>query len=213
MSHSETNKPQATACEEYTAAVITVSDRCSRGEREDASGPALVALLGERGYRVVSTLVVPDERPQIEAAIRDAAAADVALVLTTGGTGFSPRDVTPEATATVCERMAPGIPEAMRAASMAITLPLARGGGHPGRNACCESAGEPQGCVREHLGGYWAHSTRAAHPARRPRRLRGRAPLVTAPLPLPPAPRPRLVFPASPSLSVSVKRSQRLPSC
>lgn len=121
MSHSETNKPQATACEEYTAAVITVSDRCSRGEREDASGPALVALLGERGYRVVSTLVVPDERPQIEAAIRDAAAADVALVLTTGGTGFSPRDVTPEATAAVCERMAPGIPEAMRAASLAIT--------------------------------------------------------------------------------------------
>ena len=54
MSHSETNKPQATACDEYTAAVITVSDRCSRGEREDASGPALVALLGERGYRSYS---------------------------------------------------------------------------------------------------------------------------------------------------------------
>ena len=121
MSHSDTNKPQASACEEYTAAVITVSDRCSRGEREDASGPALVALLGERGYRVVSTLVVPDERPQIEAAIRDAAAADVALVLTTGGTGFSPRDVTPEATLAVCERLAPGIPEAMRAASLEIT--------------------------------------------------------------------------------------------
>ena len=108
MSHSETNKPQVTEGESYTAAVITVSDRCSRGEREDASGPALAELLGEKGYRVVSTSVVPDERPQIEAAIREAAAADVALVVTTGGTGFSPRDVTPEATAAVCERMAPG---------------------------------------------------------------------------------------------------------
>ena len=121
MSPSETNKPQVTEGEAYTAAVITVSDRCSRGEREDASGPALAELLGEKGYRVVSTSVVPDERPQIEDAIRGAAAADVALVLTTGGTGFSPRDVTPEATAAVCERMAPGIPEAMRAASLAIT--------------------------------------------------------------------------------------------
>lgn len=121
MSHSETDKPQVAEAEVYTASVITVSDCCSHGEREDASGPALVELLGERGYRVVSTRVVPDERPQIEAAIREAAAGDVALVLTTGGTGFSPRDVTPEATAAVCKRMAPGIPEAMRAASMAIT--------------------------------------------------------------------------------------------
>ena len=121
MSQSETNKPQVADSEIYTAAVITVSDRCSRGEREDASGPALVGLLGERGYCVVSTSVVPDERPQIENAIRKAAAADVALVLTTGGKGFSPRDVTPEATAVVCERMAPGIPEAMRYASLQIT--------------------------------------------------------------------------------------------
>ena len=75
MSPSETNKPQVTEGEAYTAAVITVSDRCSRGEREDASGPALAELLGEKGYRVVSTSVVPDERPQIEDAIRGAAAA------------------------------------------------------------------------------------------------------------------------------------------
>jgi molybdopterin biosynthesis enzyme MoaB len=72
MSHSETDKPQVAEAEVYTASVITVSDRCSHGEREDASGPALVELLGERGYRVVSTRVVPDERPQIEAAIREA---------------------------------------------------------------------------------------------------------------------------------------------
>ena len=107
--------------EKYTAAVITVSDRASRGEREDGSGPVLVELLRDRGYEVVDTRVVPDEQGVIERVLTDAAAADVALVLTTGGTGFSPRDVTPEATAAVCERMAPGIPEAMRAASMAIT--------------------------------------------------------------------------------------------
>ena len=105
----------------YTAAVITVSDRSAAGERPDASGPALVELLVAHGYDVVSTAIVPDEKPQIEAALRAAVADDVALVLTTGGTGFSPRDVTPEATTAVCERMAPGIPEAMRAASMAIT--------------------------------------------------------------------------------------------
>ena len=105
----------------YTAAVITVSDRGAAGEREDASGPALVALLAGRGYDVVRTVIVPDERTDIERELRSCAEADVALVLTTGGTGFSPRDVTPEATAAVCERMAPGIPEAMRAASMQIT--------------------------------------------------------------------------------------------
>lgn len=105
----------------YTAAVITVSDRGAAGEREDASGPALVALLAGRGYDVVRTAIVPDERTDIERELRSCAEADVALVLTTGGTGFSPRDVTPEATAAVCERMAPGIPEAMRAASMQIT--------------------------------------------------------------------------------------------
>ena len=105
----------------YTAAVITVSDRGAAGERADASGPALVALLRERGYDVVRTAIVPDERDRIECELRACVAADVALVLTTGGTGFSPRDVTPEATLAVCERLAPGIPEAMRAASMRIT--------------------------------------------------------------------------------------------
>lgn len=106
---------------DYQAAVVTVSDRCSRGEREDASGPALVGLLEGAGYDVVASEVVPDEQTQIEHVLRSLVARDVALVVTTGGTGFSPRDVTPEATAAVCERMAPGIPEAMRAASMAIT--------------------------------------------------------------------------------------------
>lgn len=105
----------------FSAAVITVSDRSSRGERADASGPALVGKLREAGYEVVSTALVPDEAALIEVEIRAAARNGTALVLTTGGTGFSPRDVTPEATLAVCERLAPGIPEAMRAASMAIT--------------------------------------------------------------------------------------------
>lgn len=94
----------------YSAFVLTVSDRSSRGERTDASGPALVALLEEKGYQVVGTKIVPDETEEIEQALKDAAEQDIALVLTTGGTGFSPRDVTPEVTARVCERMAPGIP-------------------------------------------------------------------------------------------------------
>ncbi|SEH44109.1 MULTISPECIES: MogA/MoaB family molybdenum cofactor biosynthesis protein [Atopobiaceae] len=103
------------------AEVITVSDRCSSGEREDASGPALVEYLEGQGYEVRRLSVVPDERDQIEWALQEAVGRDCALVLTTGGTGFSPRDVTPEATMAVCERMVPGIPEAMRAASMEIT--------------------------------------------------------------------------------------------
>lgn len=104
----------------YKAAVLTVSDRSFRGLRPDGAGPLAASLLEAAGYSVVETALVPDEQPDIEAAlIRLADRA--ALVVTTGGTGFSPRDVTPEATLAVCERPAPGIPEAMRAASMAVT--------------------------------------------------------------------------------------------
>ena len=105
----------------YTAQVITVSDRSFRGERPDGSGPAVRTLLEEAGYRVGDVVIVPDEQPLIEEALIKAAQADIALIVTTGGTGFAPRDVTPEATLAVCQRLAPGIPEAMRAASMAIT--------------------------------------------------------------------------------------------
>ncbi len=105
----------------YTAAVVTVSDRSFRGERPDASGPALAEFLCAEGYEVVDTALVPDDANRIADVLLDLVEKDVALVVTTGGTGFSPRDVTPEATISVCERMAPGIPEAMRAASMAIT--------------------------------------------------------------------------------------------
>ena len=106
----------------FHAAVLTVSDRSFRGERPDGSGPLAAKLLEEVGYTVVRTAVVPDEQPQIEAALREIAdAGDVQLLVTTGGTGFAPRDVTPEATLAVCEKLAPGIPEAMRCASMKVT--------------------------------------------------------------------------------------------
>lgn len=106
----------------YTAAVITVSDKGYRGEREDTSGPNLVRILEEKGFEVVYTAMVPDESEMIQAElIKCADERNIALVLTTGGTGFSPRDITPEATLKVVERLTPGIPEAMRAESMKIT--------------------------------------------------------------------------------------------
>ena len=106
----------------YHVAVLTVSDRVSRGERPDEDGPLVAELLKNAGYEVVRTDVVPDEQAQIEAALRQMADdGDIQLLVTTGGTGFAPRDVTPEATLAVCDRLTPGIPEAMRYASMQIT--------------------------------------------------------------------------------------------
>ena len=106
----------------YTAAVITVSDKGYRGQREDTSGPNLVKILTEKGFEVTYTSIVPDEPDMIkEQLVKCADELKIALVLTTGGTGFSPRDITPEATMEVVERLTPGIPEAMRAESMKIT--------------------------------------------------------------------------------------------
>ena len=101
------------------AAVLTVSDRVSRGEAEDTSGDTLADLLEADGYEVTRS-VVPDEAGEIAAAIEELAGA-AALVLTTGGTGIAPRDVTPEATRTVLDREAPGIAQALRADSIAKT--------------------------------------------------------------------------------------------
>jgi molybdenum cofactor synthesis domain-containing protein len=101
------------------AAVLTVSDRVSRGEAEDTSGDTLADLLEADGYEVARS-VVPDEAGEIAAAIEELAGA-AALVLTTGGTGIAPRDVTPEATRTVLDREAPGIAQALRADSIAKT--------------------------------------------------------------------------------------------
>lgn len=105
----------------YTAAVITVSDMGARGERIDTSGPALCSILEEDGWEIVYKAIVPDEAEQIRAELIRCAEAKINLVLTTGGTGFSPRDITPEATKEVLLRETPGISEAMRAESMRIT--------------------------------------------------------------------------------------------
>jgi molybdenum cofactor synthesis domain-containing protein len=110
------------------ATVITVSDSCARGEREDLSGSEAARLLRESGFEVGSPIVVADDRPAIGAAIRHAADAST-LVVTTGGTGLAARDVTPEATLDVLEREAPGIAEHLRARGLADTplAPLSRG--------------------------------------------------------------------------------------
>ena len=106
----------------YHAAVLTVSDRSFRGERPDAGGPLVAELLKNGGYEVTVTAIVPDEQAQIEERLCQIAdSGEIQLLVTTGGTGFAPRDVTPEATLAVCERLTPGIPEAMRYASLQVT--------------------------------------------------------------------------------------------
>ena len=106
----------------YTAAVITVSDLGSRGQRKDTSGPAVCGMLEEAGFTVVHTAIVPDEKEQISAALRDCAdERRVGLIVATGGTGLSPRDVTPEATLAVLEREIPAIPVAMWMEGLKIT--------------------------------------------------------------------------------------------
>jgi molybdopterin adenylyltransferase len=102
--------------------ILTVSDRSSAGLRPDASGPALEGLITTRGWKVARRLTVPDEVAAIKKALINwAGSGDLDVILTTGGTGFSPRDVTPEATLAVIERAAPGLAEAMRQASMRVT--------------------------------------------------------------------------------------------
>ena len=106
----------------YTAAILTVSDRCSRGVREDVTGPALASTLESEGWEVVSRKIVPDEFEIIKGELVHCSYdLDVCLVLTAGGTGFSRRDVTPEATEAVINRVAPGLPEAMRAAAREVS--------------------------------------------------------------------------------------------
>jgi molybdopterin adenylyltransferase len=129
------------------AAVLTVSDGVSAGERDDASGDLLVELLGAEGYEV-ERRVVPDDRDAIADAIVELAE-DAALVLTTGGTGLGPRDVTPEASAEVIDRPAPGIAEAIRADSIAKTPHglLSRGiAGVRDRTLVVNLPGSPGGC-------------------------------------------------------------------
>lgn len=106
----------------YTVGIVTLSDKGSRGEREDISGKKIMELLGKENYQVISYKILPDEQSQIEEElIRLSDECACNLILTTGGTGFSLRDVTPEATIAVADRNVPGIAEAIRAYSMTIT--------------------------------------------------------------------------------------------
>ena len=110
------------------ARVITCSDASSRGERVDRSGPAVREILEANGYGVDAVLIVPDDIDDIANAIEAAAGDGVRLIVTTGGTGIAARDVTPEATLRVCEKVIPGFGEIMRAASLQKTAmaPLSR---------------------------------------------------------------------------------------
>ncbi len=114
--------------EGFSAAVVTVSDSCARGERVDASGPAVAELLAKSGFRVVAKQIVQDDSMQIQNALVHLAL-DVRFIVTTGGTGIAERDVTPEATEAICERVIDGVAERMRNEGLKKTpfAPLSRG--------------------------------------------------------------------------------------
>lgn len=129
------------------AVVITASDRCFAGTQTDLSGPAVAALLREAGAEVPAIVVVPDEQERLTAALREAAGRAV-LVVTTGGTGLAPRDVTPEATLAVCDRLVPGLAELIRQDGARHTpfAALGRGvAGVCGRSLVINLPGSPQG--------------------------------------------------------------------
>ena len=152
------------------ALVVTVSDRSARGEREDTGGPLLAGLLRELGLEVDGPVVVPDEVPAVQEALRRGAAS-YDLVVTTGGTGLAPRDVTPEATAPLLDREVPGIAEALRrrSADRVPTSVLSRGlVGTVGRALVVNLPGSPGG-VRDGVGGARAGAGARARAAGRRR--------------------------------------------
>jgi molybdenum cofactor synthesis domain-containing protein len=129
------------------AAVITVSDSCFRGQRVDVSGGVVVSLLRAHTFEVISHLVVPDEQAEIEDALRQQCEV-ASLVVTTGGTGIAPRDVTPEATRAVCDRLVDGLAELMRAEGRKQTqfAPLSRAlSGTVGKSLIVNLPGSPRG--------------------------------------------------------------------
>ena len=134
--------------------ILPVSDRSSRGERADLSGPALADFVAARGWTASLLDVVPDDRPRIAATLEFwCESGDLDVILTTGGTGFAPRDVTPEATRSVIEREAPGLVEAIRAESLKLTkhAMLSRAvAGIRGRTLILNLPGSPKG-ARESL--------------------------------------------------------------
>jgi molybdenum cofactor synthesis domain-containing protein len=132
-------------------AIVTVSDRGARGEREDESGTALAQVLAAAGFEIYFRTIIPDEYGQIRQMLADLADRDKpALILTTGGTGVSPRDVTPDATLSVIERAVPGMAEAMRAASLQKTpraMISRAAAGIRGRTLIVNLPGSPKGAV------------------------------------------------------------------
>lgn len=137
------------------AVIITVSDRGARGEREDKSGPEIAGMLGTIGIEIVGSVIIPDEGEQIRRVLLEWSEGGKAdLILTTGGTGVSPRDVTPDATREVIEREIPGMGEAMRRQSSAVTphAMISRAlAGIRGRTLIINLPGSPKG-ARENLG-------------------------------------------------------------
>ena len=131
--------------------ILTVSDRSAAGQRVDASGPALEQVILTRGWQVVKREIIPDDQVVIQQVLVFwIDSLDIDVILTTGGTGFSPRDVTPEATLAVVERQAPGLAEAMRAASLKVTphAMLSRAvAGIRGRTLILDLPGSPKAAV------------------------------------------------------------------
>ena len=145
-----------------TAAVVTVSDSCARGEREDRSGPAVARLLQKLHFQVVAQEVVPDDQIQIKDLL-SRLAGEVRLVVTTGGTGIAPRDITPEATVAVCDRLLDGVAERMRSEGMRKTpfAALSRGVcGVRGQALILNLPGSPAGAVEslEAVAGLLPHA-------------------------------------------------------
>jgi len=137
---------------DYRAVVVTVSDASHQGKRQDLSGPAIASLLTSNKFQVIGTVIVPDEQPVISAKLIELSA-DADLIVTTGGTGIAPRDVTPEATRAICDRFIDGIPERMRADGLKHTpyAILSRGlCGIRGRTIILNLPGNPNG-ARESL--------------------------------------------------------------
>ena len=133
----------------FTAAVVTVSDSCARGERVDVSGPAVAESLGKFGFRVVAKRIVQDDSMQIQNALVHLAL-EVRLIVTTGGTGIAERDVTPEATEAICERVIDGVAERMRSHGSKHTsfASLSRGVcGVRGKTLILNLPGSPSGAV------------------------------------------------------------------
>jgi molybdenum cofactor synthesis domain-containing protein len=132
-------------------AILTISDRASQGNIPDLSGPALVKAVEELGWKVAGLAIVPDEKDQIKAHLLEWTAGKVDLILTTGGTGFSPRDVTPEVTLSILDKEAPGLAELMRRESYAQTphAALSRAvAGVKGKTLIVNLPGSPQGALQ-----------------------------------------------------------------